>query len=91
VRESVIDELRSWYPDSSALVVVAMAMLASIRRANAKNPRSWCVTRRLGAAPYRLNVGMARVFDVRPGYVRLAINVEALSAAELSCPSGKRA
>lgn len=80
--EPAIDELRRWYPDPTVLKGVASAMVAAIRDAHAQNPRAWCVTRRRTKDLFRVNVGIARVFDIWPDSIQLAVTVDDMPKAE---------
>ncbi len=81
--ETPLDVLQRWYPDENDLRTLAAAMAGSIRVADAGNRRSWVVNYRKDREVVRLNVGFARVFDIRRGDVLVAISTEKLPATRL--------
>lgn len=77
-----LDALRAWYPDARQLHAVAMALTDAIRVAHDANPKGWCVTRPRDKSLIRMNAGIARAFDVKPGAVELAATLDDLTVQE---------
>lgn len=81
--DEIVAELKTWFPDASTLRSAAQAMLAAIREAHSVAPMRWSVTQREGRELLRLNVGIARVFDLAKGGLLIAVDTEQLSADDV--------
>lgn len=72
---NLLGQLYAAEPDRLAAAVL---LAASIRKADALNPKSWCVTNPGGAEKIRLNVGVLRVLDLLSEKVRIIVDPERL-------------
>lgn len=76
-KRAILDEL---FPNAADRVIAAQAMARAILVAHRTNPKSWCVTQPNEQKLIRLNVGMVRVLNLRPGRVELAVDGHKLGA-----------
>jgi MoxR-like ATPase len=74
-------ELEIWFPDPAQRKLAVEALCQAIKHAHKLNPRSWCLTRPTSEPMFRLNVGNARVLDLRADSVDVQVTLDHDDAA----------